>query len=94
MILGGATAALAAACGGGGGDDESSETTAEADQTTTPELILAAGFASGDRTPAVIAAGLEQRTMFTVADVSEGFVNPLRDGLPATLPMTLHWHIH
>lgn len=92
VIVGGATAAIAAACGGGGGDgDEAAEATAEPTDSATPELVLAAGFATGDRTPAVIAAGLEQRIMFTVADISGASLEPLRDGAPDTLEMSLHW---
>lgn len=97
VIVGGATVALAAACGDGG-SDESDEATPDSDQatpqpeeSTDAELVLAAGFATGDRTPAVVAAGMEQRVMFTVVDVSQGFLDPLRDSLPASLPMALHW---
>lgn len=95
MILGGATIAVAAACGNGSdGSDAQSESepsSTSTDQPAVPELVLAAGFATGDRTPAVIATAPEQRIMFTVADVSQGFVDPLRDSLPASLPMVLHW---
>jgi hypothetical protein len=95
VIVGGATLAVAAACGGGSDDDANSETAddtaADASEPTSPELILAAGFATGDRTPAVIAAGHPQRVMFTVADISQGFVDPVRADLPDTLAMVLHW---